>query len=293
MVVAYAGHLAVTGWLWTVPSVRQIVRTRPGRLVLLPAMLVAAGALVGLTTPVNAINWLLVGFFVWQFTHFQRQNLGLVTLVGAKWCATPLTALERRLVVIAGYCGTAVLIARPVLLGLPDHTMTTSLTGPVVRLAMAGLVVCAICTTIASVRQKRPMPVVTAQLAAVSFFVPVFVFESAPAAVTGMVVAHGLQYLWVVGCRSHSGRPRGRFEGWRAAAAVASVAVVGGSLLEAMSELRFAQASGIRMLYGAYLGVVMAHFVVDGTVWRTAAPLRRNSVPVRARVASSTSGVSW
>ena len=95
VVVAYAGHLAVTGWLWTVPHVRQMVRTRRWRLVALPVTLVVLGALVALTAPGGVLDWLLLGFFAWQFTHFQRQNLGLVSLVASKWHSAPLTTSER------------------------------------------------------------------------------------------------------------------------------------------------------------------------------------------------------
>jgi len=56
--------------------------------------------------------------------------------------------------------------------------------------------------------------------------------------------------------------------GWQATLAVVVAAVAGGTVLEAMSELHGARDLALRALYGAYLGVVMAHFAVDAVLWR-------------------------
>ena len=50
-------------------------------------------------------------------------------------------------------------------------------------------------------------------------------------------------------------------------AALTNIALIGGALLSLTSHLHSAQA-GARVGYGAYLGIVMAHFVVDGGLWR-------------------------
>jgi hypothetical protein len=282
LAVAYAGHIAVTGWLWTLPDVREMVRTNRWRMTVLPVILVALGAIVGLTMARDILDWLLLGFFAWQFTHFQRQNLGLVTLIGAKWSAEPLTVTERRLIAIAGWCGTAGLLARPTLLGLPNASLTPLVENAVTPLALAGLGACTIGAVIASLRSRRPTPVICAYLTAVLFFAPVFLFTTPAAAVTGLVIAHGLQYICVVGWRSHTVNGGGHREGLRIAVAILVLAVVGGALLEAMSELQSGQASGIRMLYGVYFGLVMAHFAFDAVVWRKPARLRAGSARPQA-----------
>ena len=107
------------------------------------------------------------------------------------------------------------------------------------------------------------------------FFFPVFVFRSPFAAVSGMVIAHGLQYLWVQGAMARG--PRDRYGGsdravpGRAAriAVLACVAVSGGAVLNALSGLHASSVTGARALYGVYLGIVMAHFVIDAVVWRS------------------------
>jgi hypothetical protein len=211
---------------------------------------------------------MLLGFFAWQFSHFQRQNLGLVTLIATKWAAEPLTDPERRLIAIAAWCGIGGLIARPSLLGLPAVVAPPLVTGPVFHLAMVAYTACTIAAVIVAIRRRPTVPVAAAYLISVLFVAPVFLFQSAQAAVAGMVVAHGLQYLWMVRGRSRQARIAESRTGWQNTLAVIAVAVVGGSLLEAISEVHSAQGSVLRILYGAYFGIVMAHFVLDGALWR-------------------------
>jgi hypothetical protein len=96
------------------------------------------------------------------------------------------------------------------------------------------------------------------------FSLPIFVFGSPYAAVGGMTVAHGLQYLVLVGLIA--GRGRGAARGLRVVA-LGNVALLGGILLSAASHLHNSAPAG-RLLFGAYLGAVMAHFVIDAGLWR-------------------------
>lgn len=268
VVVAYAGHVAVTGWLWAVADVRQTVRAHPIRLVGLPVTLVLVAAVLALDMPGHVLGWLLLGFFVWQFSHFQRQNLGLVKWIATKWAAEPLTNPEQRLIALAGWCGIGGLIARPSLLGLPTVVVPPLVAGAEVQLAMVAYTTCTIAAVIVAIRRRRAVPVAAAYLTSVLFVAPVFLFQSAQGAVTGMVVAHGLQYLWVVRFRTRQARITEFRAGWQNTLAVIAVAILGGSLLEAMSEVHSSHGSVLRILYGAYFGIVMAHFVVDGALWR-------------------------
>jgi hypothetical protein len=268
IVVAYAGHLPVTGWLWTLADVRATVRARRVRLVVVPASLVVVAALAGRVLSPRLLEWLLVGFFAWQFTHFQRQNLGLVALVAAKWNSPSPTTFERRLVAVAGWCATAGLIARPGLLGLPGLVSSSAITATLVHTAAVGFLTCTVAALITAAVSGRPAPARAAHLGAVLFMAPVFLFTAPDAAVAGMVIAHGLQYLWVVGWRCRAARRPDAIGTWQGVLCLSALAVVGGALLEAMSELHAARVPGLRVLYGAYLGIVMAHFAIDGVVWR-------------------------
>jgi hypothetical protein len=58
-------------------------------------------------------------------------------------------------------------------------------------------------------------------------------------------------------------------------ALLANVAFIGGAALSGASHLHAAGPAG-RLIFGAYLGVVMAHFVIDAGLWRMRDRLARN-----------------
>ncbi len=106
---------------------------------------------------------------------------------------------------------------------------------------------------------------------ALLFSLPVFLFTSPYAAVGGMTIAHGLQYLLLVGLIAGGGRPTTRL---RAVAVLCNVGLVGGALLSGASHLH-GSVPAVRLLFGAYLGAVMAHFVIDAGLWRMRDPFPR------------------
>jgi hypothetical protein len=273
VVVAYAGHVAVTGWLWTVPDVRETVRNQPVRLVALPVVLVTSAVGIAMLVRGHLFSWLLLGFFAWQFSHFQRQNLGLAKLIAAKWAAEPMGNVECGIAMIAGWCGIAALMTRPALLGLPRLDVASVETGFAFRFAALVYATCVIAAVFVALTVRRPVSVSASCLICVLFMTPVFLFHNPQGAVTGLVVAHGLRYLWIVRWRSRQASIAASSAGWLGSVAVIAGAVLGGCLLEAMSELHSAQHVVSRVLYGAYFGVVMGHFSVDTVVWRR--PTRR------------------
>jgi hypothetical protein len=111
---------------------------------------------------------------------------------------------------------------------------------------------------------------------ALLFFLPVFVFTSPYAAVGGLTIAHGAQYLLLM---SHLAWAGGNVEGSTVGgssagisralriAVLVNIVLIGGTALEVASHVD-ASAGVVRSFYGAYLGVVMAHFVVDAGLWR-------------------------
>ena len=101
-----------------------------------------------------------------------------------------------------------------------------------------------------------------------SFFVPTFVFGDQRSALVGYAVAHGLQYLVFMGVVS-AGRPKPGFS----LALLLGIATMGAVLLNAAMDLED-KPHGFA-LYGAFLGVVMAHFVLDAGIWRLREPFQR------------------
>jgi hypothetical protein len=261
-------HVASTGWLYTLPDVREHVRQHRTRLVLLPAALIVASAGLAAALPAATVTWCLLPYFAWQFFHFQKQNLGLTALAASSQRAAPLRPAERRALMTAGYAGIAGLITHPSVLQL-------RLSPGLGRLypAAAAVFAVAVATGITLVARRPGGGVAYRAVFLVSqcFFAPVFLFRSPYAAVGGMTIAHGLQYLLLVGLVA-GGRPRvGRAI---RLAILGNIAVIGGAALSAASHLHGAAPAG-RLLFGAYLGAVMAHFVIDASVWRLRDPFPR------------------
>ena len=265
-------HVASTGWFYTVPEVRAHMRQHRPRYVWWPLALIAGAGTTAMLVPPAALEWLLLPYFGWQFFHYQKQNLGITALAAASQRVAPLRKAERRALIGAGLAGIAGLLARPSLLQLPVRPILAPLF-PVATIAFAGFVAVGVgCLAVRSPAQ-RPAGFCVVYLTSLGFSVPVFVFTSPYAAVAGLTIAHGLQYLLLMGLVAAAGPPA--TAGPRAAtvrrlaglAALCNIALLGGAALSIASD-QAAAGPALRVLFGLFLGVVMAHFVVDAGLWR-------------------------
>jgi hypothetical protein len=260
--VASSGHVASTGWFFTLPEVRRHASQNRWRYLAGPALLVACTSVLALAIAPSRFTWLLLGFFGWQFLHFQKQNLGMAALAGVSSGVGSVSPLERKALVGAGVAGTAGLIVHPRLLQL---TLDVHVPGAFAVCGAAfGVCVAAGLVGLAR-RTKWSAGYVTVYLSALLFFLPVFVFTNPYAAVGGLVVAHGGQYLVIVGLIA-SARRQDRVR-VISLGLLLNIALIGGLALNAAAHLHSGQLAD-RAVYGAYLGAVMAHFVVDAGLWR-------------------------
>jgi len=269
--VLFAGssaHVASTGWLYTLGDVRSYAASKPLRFWWVPAALVLSGALAAAVLSPASLTWLLLPFFGWQFFHFAKQNLGMVALAASCARVPSPRAAERRTLLAAGLAGIGGLVAHPALLQLRVDTRLAALF-PVAALGFAAAVVAGVALLVRRPAAHRPAGFTVMYLMALLFSLPVFVFGSPYAAVGGMTVAHGMQYLLLVGLvAAGSGARLVRL------AALCNVALLGGVALERASHLHGAGPAE-RWLFGAYLGAVMAHFVIDAGLWRLRDPVPR------------------
>jgi len=257
-------HVAATGWVYTVPEVRDHAGAHRGRYVWVPLCLVILTALAAALIPTASFTRLLLVYFAWQFFHFQKQNLGLAALSALSLGARALSVPERRALLMAGGAGILGLLARPRLLqlaGLAGDGLAFSAAGAI----FAASVLLGLALFASRASRDRPRELWVAYLTALLFFAPVFLLHSPYAAVGGMTVAHGLQYLLLLGLLAgHGSDRRARSLG---VVALMNVAVVAGLALNAASHLHDG-AAVVRLLFGAYLGAVMSHFVIDAGLWR-------------------------
>jgi hypothetical protein len=264
-------HVASTGWLYSLPDVRSHAGAHRVRYIWGPiGLVVGAGALAAILSP-STFGWLLLPYFAWQFLHFQKQNLGMAALAASSQRLKALTAAERRALVTAAGAGIAGLIAHPGLLQLKVDP-GLGILYPVAATGFAAAVVCGIIALGQRRAGDRPARFCTIYLVGLFFSLPVFVVASPYAAVGGMTIAHGLQYLLLLGLVAAGDRRRRTPV--LSLFVLFNVALLGGAALSAASHLHGAGPGG-RLLFGGYLGAVMAHFVVDGGLWRMRDPFPR------------------
>jgi hypothetical protein len=270
-------HVAATGYLFTVREVREHVRAHRGRYIVTPLCLVLSAALLAGALHSVEMDWVLLPYFCWQFFHFQKQNVGLVALAAkALHIAAPGPA-DRGPLVLSACAGIAGLVAHPFLLQLHLAAHVGAVFEPAFVLNLVALAG-GLRALARRPRRDRPPGYCVVYLSSAGFFLPIFLFRSPYAAVAGMTIAHGVQYLLLVGLIAGSpGHCSSRRFG---VAAFANIALIGGIALATASHLHGGPAA-LRLLFGAYLGLVMAHFVVDGGLWRLRDPFPRSFLSSR------------
>lgn len=260
-------HVAATGWFYTVPEVRRFFCANPLRYIAVPiALIVATAVLLGFVVPNSRVYLVLMPYFAWQYFHYQKQNVGMSALAGVSNRAGSVSTLERRCLVAAGMAGIAGLIAHPQLLGLTVRPLPSWCFG----VAGAAFVAAVVAGAIAIARrppERRPVAFVAVYAMSLLFFAPVFVFRSPYAAATSFAVAHGYQYLLIVGLVALGSASRRYGQQLWSIGLLVTVAVAGGWLLNWGSHATATHLLG-RIVFGAYLGVVMSHFVIDAGLWR-------------------------
>jgi hypothetical protein len=268
-------HVASTGWFYTVPEVRAHMREQKPRYVWWPLALIAGAGAIALLVPRAAIYWLLLPYFGWQFFHYQKQNLGIAALAAASRRVTPLQTGERLALTGAGLAGITGLLARPSLLQLPVSPVLATLF-PLATIAFASFVVVGTWCLARRNPAQRPAGFCAVYLMSLAFSSPVFLFTSPYAAVAGLTIAHGFQYLLLMALLAAGGPGhRQPFQRTAGLAALCNIALLGGAALSMASDQASAGA-GVRALFGLFLGAVMAHFVVDAGVWRMREEFQRS-----------------
>src|SRR5215469_4246320 len=76
-------HVASTGWLFTLPAVRDYARQHKLRCVWIPVCLIGVTAVAAAAISPAVFQWLLLPYFSWQFYHYQKQNIGMAALAAA------------------------------------------------------------------------------------------------------------------------------------------------------------------------------------------------------------------
>jgi hypothetical protein len=267
-------HVAASAWLVTLTEVRAQARLHPFRFLWCPVLLIGGATGAAMPLPPHVLSRLLLVYFAWQLWHYQRQNLGFVALAARSSGVTGSTTKERRVIMVAGGAGVVGLVSRPAALqlGVSGVSGVSSWAWPLAVGALGASIVIGIWLLIRRPSSDRSPALVGVTVMTLVFPLPLFVFTSPFASIGGMTIAHGLQYLVFVGAiAAGNAGPGRRVTG---VAAMVVIALTFGAALATASHLHGGGAA-TRSIYGAYLGLVMTHFVIDAGTWRLRDPIPR------------------
>ena len=257
-------HVAATGCLFALPEVRSVAFPNHLRFQSVPLGLIASVPLVSAVVSPSTISSVLLAIFAWQFWHYQKQNLGLVALGAVSHRVPALTRNERWAIKSAGGAGILGLVAHPRLLGLNLYPRIDP-----AWVTAAVLLVASTCYGLTLLARRpgpdRPASFSVLYVLSLLFCTPMFLFDSPYAAVSGMTIAHGFQYLLLVGLVVAG--PSSRSHRFVRVGLALNIALLVGALLSWSSHLH-SSPGPLRLLFGAYLGALVAHFMIDSNLWR-------------------------
>lgn len=255
-------HVGSTAWFYSVREVRTHMRRHPARYFVVPGALVVGSAVGACFLNTRQLAVVLLGFFAWQFFHFQKQNLGVAALAARARHVPGLSTLERRALIVAGIGGIIGMLGHPDLLQIAGAHRFDGVFYAGSAIFVGGVVLGLVAL---SRRTRRDAVFLTVYSVSLLFFAPVWLFTSPYAAVAGLTIAHGLQYLVLMsllaGARN-ADRPVGV-----SVLILINLALLLGLALNRMSHLH-GQPGATQALFGVFLGLSMSHFVVDAGLWR-------------------------
>jgi len=267
MFVGSGGHVAASFFFYTDREIREkLLVPQRGRFFLVPVAFVFGSALFfGIADPVAAA-WGATGYWIWQTHHYARQNHGILAFA-SRANAVPVTTLERTALTLCGVAGVIGMttfvtpIAESGLLAWGWYLHTVALGVFAAAWVCYGL----------SLLQRAPATDTRSgvMLVGMLFFGPLFVFTDPLSAVFTYAIAHGLQYLVFMGFVVSGRRVAAGF------GALAAFVILGGGLLFFLQSREGALGISAEPLFGAYLGIVMWHFLLDAGVWRLSDPFQR------------------
>lgn len=265
------GHVAASFFFYTEPRARGFMlgKDQRARFVFAPLVAVLGTAAVLYFASGAVLSYVVLGFWIWQTHHYTRQNHGILAFSSVAAGVRPAPA-ERTAVTLCGVAGILGMIRfvtpwdATFLAGWGWHLHATAI----------GVFACGWGWYLASLRDPdaRRSPLRMAVVAMLMlFYLPLFFFQDALSAVFAYAVAHGLQYLvfmWVV---ASSPAERKRL----AVGSVVALTLLGGLVLKATELSGGIFGAYNSAVFGAGLGVVMWHFLLDAGIWRLSEPFPR------------------
>jgi hypothetical protein len=257
-------HVPMTLYLLSDAHIRQMMERHPMRLIAVPVALFAVSIFVYTGLPARHQFWYWLPVAMWQNWYFGKQNVGIYSMFRAAQRAGSMLPVERRMIVAGSILG--VLAAY---FGAEDGSNVPKdielLWAPMVLrpVAAGAQFVLLFVSAFYVVRNRARMLSTTAVIfmLSVNFFLPFYLIElSLPNMFSMTLLAHGLQYLTVLGFHARSSK-------WTLAAYLGI-----GLLLAEIYSLHLVVPSWVYgpspLGWGVPMGILLAHFWFDSMIWR-------------------------
>ncbi|MEM8843885.1 MAG: hypothetical protein AAGB35_02475 [Pseudomonadota bacterium] len=255
-------HVASTYTFYVDKEARQIMNGMKMRFYLIPIIGIAFTLLAitsGNHIPIaqNVLLFIFLFHLAWLYFHYQRQNYGLLAFAAASH-GKRLPEFVMRLVMIPPLAGALAtfpqLISMSLQIDLPLANWQ--------HLLKAGAISLYIVTAVILVRMAirhrdvfaQPM-VILFTLTSFGFFLPGLLIKDIQFAFWSYAIAHGLQYLLMVGIVNYQSAKR-----WLSMLALILFAVAGGWGLERLY--------GNNALFISGIALTWVHFILDARLWR-------------------------
>jgi uncharacterized membrane protein len=262
--IGSGSHVAASFLLYADRSLRTIMKRRPARFFVMPFVIVIGTTLLYPVGHGDVTATALTVYLVWQTYHYTRQNIGVLAFSAkAAGCRSP-TSLERAAIMTSGYAGILGMITL-----LTPYTSTPlrdigwQLHAMSLLVFVGGLVLMAVALP-TSLRTANPWRV-GFLLVCVLFYLPVLVFHDVVSATSTYALAHGFQYLVFLWWVARSGRSQADRRAMTGG--LLGLVVLGGLVLAVLQDPGHWHHL-TQPVFGAYLGLVMIHFVLDAGVWQ-------------------------
>jgi hypothetical protein len=305
VVLLAAIHVPMTVYLLLGPSIRQMMRARPGALIVAPLLILAAVFAVNYLTTESrkagtSTEYVYFLYFVtaWNLWHFGKQNIGVYSFFRASQKQSPMLPIERRLLLGGAVLGALSVFAitgdgfTKQFAGAVDMGWLLALQRQIGHVGIAGqaIMLAAVLVVLWLYRARHRWPSALMFFLSTNFFIAYYLLSAG--ASFGFVFAcgtfaHGLQYCTFLGFHAGTARSWSRTASWAMPVAFALLAATLIDLFHFNLVFSAARFGGLLGTVGAAgdvigstvftlnVGVLLVHFWLDSYFWRFKAPSSR------------------
>ena len=255
-------HVASTITFYFDGEARTIMNGMKARFYMLPTAVIAVCVLAvalgsQLVIPINAVLLIFFAHLIWLYYHYQKQNYGLLAFAAASHGGRLPSAMQY-LILLPPLAGGFATIPQLLASGLEIELPLANWQPVLHKISVGVYLVAALALLTMAWKNKKlfSQPLVLLfSLISFGFFLPGLLIENLEYAFWSYAIAHGLQYLLMVGIVSAQARLR-----LLTLFAFFVSAIIGGWLLQ-----RFA---GNHALFICGILLTWVHCILDARLWR-------------------------